>query len=208
VLAVLPGLAAAGAEVHWASLVVLPGLVAAGAGLLFGVNAFCLDASGALFVASLPHDQRLVARAKAIVLTETVLAAALLTAVAGSLRAQGRPTTTELVAIVVSGLVCTAVVVSRGMASSVRHPHKADLKGPRDAVAPPGALTLASARLALPTGLVAICLEATTSTGRWWAPVALAVPLLALCALSLRRSLGVWADPLERARIVQVVAAG
>ena len=74
VLAVLPGLVAAGAMVPWESLIILPGLVAAGAGLLFGVNAFCLDASGAVWLASLPHDPALVLRAKAIVLTETVLA--------------------------------------------------------------------------------------------------------------------------------------
>ncbi|MCW2543798.1 MAG: hypothetical protein JWM40_1350, partial [Frankiales bacterium] len=68
VLAVLPGIAAAGAAVPWASLIILPGLVAAGAGLLFGVNAFCLDGSGAIWMASLPHRPGLVARAKTVVL--------------------------------------------------------------------------------------------------------------------------------------------
>ena len=55
VLALLPGLLAAGAQLPWSSLVVLPGLVAAAAGLLFGVNAFCLDGPGAVWLASLPH---------------------------------------------------------------------------------------------------------------------------------------------------------
>jgi hypothetical protein len=208
VLAVLPGLAAAGAQVPWESLAVLPGLVAAGAGLLFGINAFCLDASGAVFIASLPHDPRLVARAKVIVLTETVLAAVALTALAGSVRSPGTPTTTEVLAIVASALACTCVVVSSGMASSVRRPHRAELKGPRDAVAPPGSLTLASLRLAVPTGLVGVLLGSSAQSGLWWAPTGLALAIIAVCVLSLRRSLARWADPLARARIVQTVSAG
>jgi hypothetical protein len=208
VLALLPGLAAAGAQVPWQSLVVLPGLVAAGAGLLFGVNAFCLDVSGAVFLASLPHDPRLVARAKTIVLTETVLAAASFAALAGSLRSPGQPTATELVAIAASTLACSAMVVSQGMASSVRRPHKAELAGPRDAVAPPGALVLASVRLALPTGIVGILLGTTAESHRWWLPLTLAVPAVLLSAMSLRRSLGRYADPLVRSRIVQTVSAG
>lgn len=208
VLALLPGVAAAGAQVPWSSLAVLTGLVAAGAGLLFGVNAFCLDGSGAVLVASLPHDPRLVARAKTIVLAETVVGAALLAAVAGSLRSPGTPTAAELTAIGGSVVACTAMVVARGMATSVRRPHKADLAGPRDAVAPPGALVMASVRLALPTGLVGILVAESGSSGLWWFPPVVAAPVVALCALSLRRSLGRYADPLVRARIVQVVSAG
>jgi hypothetical protein len=208
VLAVLPGIAAAGAQLPWQSLIVLPGLVAAGAGLLFGINAFCLDASGAVLLASMPHDPRLVARSKTLVLTETVLGAVVIAALAGSLRSPGTPTAAEVVAIVTSALACTAVVVSRGMASSVRRPHRASLDGPRDAVAPPGALALASARLALPTGLVGVVMEGTAESQRWWVPLTVAVPVLLLCAWSLRRSLRQWADPSVRSRIVQTVSAG
>lgn len=208
VLAVLPATVAAGARVPWESLVVLPGLVAAGAGLLFGVNAFCLDAGGAVWLASLPHDPVLVARSKALVLTETVLAAVAVAAVAGSLRSPGHPTLAELVAIVVSGLTCTAVVVAAGMAGSVRRPHFAALNGPRDAVAPPGALALASVRLALPAAAVGIGLEGLSQTGRPWLPALVALPLLLLALLWLRRSLSRYAQPARRARIVQVVSAG
>ncbi len=207
VLAVLPALGAAGARVPWESMVVLPGLIAAGAGLLFGVNAFCLDGSGAIFLASLPHDPGLLARAKLIVLTETVLAAVVVAAVAGSLRSPGTPTASEVVGIVVSGLACTAVVVSRCLASSVRHPHRADLTGPRDAVAPPGALALASVRLALPSAFVGFVLEQSTRFD-WWVPLLVSAPVFVLCALSLRRSLQLWSRPMVRARVVQVVSAG
>jgi hypothetical protein len=208
VLVVLPGLLAAGAGVPWASLVVLPGLVAAGAALLFGVNAFCLDASGAVWLASLPHDPVLAFRAKAIVLTETVLAAVVIAAGAGSLRTPGAPTAAELSAIAVSAVVCTAVVVSISLTASVRRPHRADLTGPRDAVAPPGALALASVRLALPTALVGLVLGSLSQTGEWWVAPAVGLPLLLLCGLSVHRSMRRWRDPVQRARIVRVVAAG
>ena len=56
--------------------------------------------------------------------------------------------------------------------------------------------------------MVAMALGSTASIGVWWAPVLLGVPILALCAISLRRSLGLWDDPVVRARIVQTVAAG
>lgn len=208
VLAVLPGIVAAGAAVPWESMIVLPGLVAAGAGLLFGVNAFCLDASGAVWLASLPHDPALLFRSKTWVLAETVIAGVGIAVVAGSLRSPGLPSPAEVVAIAVSAITCTAVVLASCMSLSVRHPHYAELHGPRDAVAPPGALTLASARLALPAGLVGVALEGASQTGRWEFPVLLAVPVAALCVLSLRRSARRWADPLARAGIVQVVSAG
>ena len=58
VLGLLPGVVAALIGVRWVDLPLLPALVAAGAGMLFGVNAFCLDASGALWLASLPAMPR------------------------------------------------------------------------------------------------------------------------------------------------------
>ncbi|MEX2289772.1 MAG: hypothetical protein WD794_05525 [Mycobacteriales bacterium] len=208
VLAILPGLIAAGTAVPWESMIVLPGLVAAGAGLLFGVNAFCLDGSGAVWLASLPHDPRLVARAKALVLAETVLAATVVAALAGSLRSPGSPTGSQLAAIVASGLACTAVVVAGALKMSVRRPHRAELRGPRDAVAPPGALAVASARLAVPVAVVGVLLGAASQAGIWWWPPLLALPVLLLAGLSVLRSLRRYADPTARAGIVQAVAHG
>lgn len=208
VLGVLPGLVAAGAQVPWESLVVLPGLVAAGAGLLFGVNAFCLDGQGAVWLASLPHDPRLAVRAKLVVLTETVLGAAVLAGATGSLRSPGTPTPAELSAVLAAGVACTAVVVAVCLRISLRAPHRADLAGSRDAVAPPGALALASARLALPTGLLGVLFTEAARSGRWEVPLLLAVPVLLAAGLSLRRTLARWDDPLARARVVQAVSAG
>ena len=208
VLAVLPGLAAIGAAVPWQSLVVLPGLVSAGAGLLFGINAFCLDGSGAVWLASLPHDPRLVARAKLRVLVETVAASIVVVLVAGSVRSPGTPTAAQLTAIAASSLACGAVVVATCMSLSMRRPHRADLNGPRDAVAPPGALTLASARLAVPAGLIGFVIEGSSHASFWWVPLATGAPIIAFALLWVRRSLNRYADPLVRARIVQTVSAG
>lgn len=208
VLAVLPGLIAAGAGVPWESLIVLPGLVAAGAGLLFGVNAFCLDGSGALWLASLPSEPHLVARAKTLVLTETVLGAVTVAAVAGSLRSPGSPTPAELCAIVAAGLACTAVVVAQCMRASVRRPHHALLGGVRDAVAPPGALAFASVRLAVPTACAGVVIATASTTGLWWLPLGIAVPIVLAAGLSLARTLRRYDDPVVRARVVCVVASG
>jgi hypothetical protein len=208
VLGVLPGAAAIGVAVPWQSLVVLPGLVAAGAGLLFGVNAFCLDGSGAVWLASLPHDPHLVARAKLRVLIETVAASIVVVLVAGSLRSPGTPTAAQVTAIVASAIACGAFVVATCMALSVRRPHRADLNGPRDAVAPPGALTAASARLALPAALIGFVIEGTSQSQMWWAPLAAAAPIVGIAVLWLNRSLTRYANPLVRSRIVQTVSAG
>jgi hypothetical protein len=208
VLAVLPGLLAAGAALPWSSLVVLPGLVAAGAALLFGVNAFSLDASGSLWLASLPAEPGLLLRAKAVVLAETVLGAVAVASVAGAARSPGAPTPAELAALLCSALLCTAVVVVLSLHASLRRPFRADLRGPRDAVAPPGALALASLRLALPTAVVGVVLGAAAGTGRWWLPPVLCLPLLVLCAVSAARSVRLWADPVHRAFVVHTVANG
>jgi hypothetical protein len=208
VLAVLPGLLAAGAALPWSSLVVLPGLVAGGPALLFGVNAFSLDASGALWLASLPSEPALLLRSKALVLTETVLGAVVVACGAGSVRSPGSPTAAELTALASSVLLCTAVVVVLALHASLRRPFRADLRGPRDAVAPPGALALASLRLALPTAVVGVVLSAAAGTGVWWLPPALALPLLGLCAVSAVRTARRWADPVHRSFVVHTVANG
>lgn len=208
VLAVLPGLVAIGAAVPWQSLVVLPGLVAAGAGLLFGINAFSLDGGGAVWLASLPHDPSLVARAKLRVLAETVVGAMTIAALAGSLRSPGRPSGAEVSAIVTSGAACGLLVLATCMALSVHRPHRAELTGPRDAVAPPGALTAASVRLSAPAGMLGLVLGAAASFDRWWLPLAVGTPPLGLAMLWLRRTMRAYQHPLARARVVQVVSAG
>jgi len=91
---------------------------------------------------------------------------------------------------------------------STQRPHRADLRGPRDAVAPPGALAIASARLALPAAFTGILLGSASQVDVWWLPPLLAAPIVLLAVLSVLRSLRRYDDPFQRARIVQTVAAG
>ena len=208
VLGVLPGLVAAGAGVGWDSLAILPGLVAAGAGLLFGVNAFCLDASGALWLASLPHPARLAVKAKGLVLLEVTSAAVLLALLAGMLRAPGAPTLPQAVGVVLAAVVAVALVVATCLRLSVTHPHRADLRGPRDTPAPPATMALYSARLAGLTTASGVLIAGAASGPSWWPPVVVALPMLAYAALSLRRTLRRYDRPAVRARVTATVAAG
>ena len=208
VILVLPGLVAATLQVPWESLVVMPGLVAAGAGLLFGINAFALDGSGAVWLSSLPARPMLLLASKLIVVSETVAASVFVAASVGALRSNQAPTAAEVASMVGAGVACTAVVVALCLHASVRRPSRADLRGPRDAVAPPGALAAASARLALPCALIAMAIAASASADAAWFPLLVALPFTLMAALSLLRSMRFYADPHRRAGIVQAVSAG
>jgi hypothetical protein len=209
VLGVLPGLAAAAAALDWSALVLLPGLVAAGAGLLFGVNAFCLDGPGALWLHSLPARPRTAFWAKTVVTGEVCLLAVVLTLLAGGLRVDGpSPTPPQGVALFSCTVVIVLRVVATCMRASVTRPHRADLRGPRDTPAPPGAMAAYSARLALSTTLVAVLFSAASTSSDWRFPALLAVPFVLLSARHILASARLWQDPAVRARVVHVVAAG
>lgn len=207
-LAFLPAIVVAGARTDWASLSILPGLVAAGAGLLFGVNLFCLDASGAVWLASLPHRPRVAVLAKTTILVETCALAVLSSIVAGGVRAKSGPTAAEAIAVAVSAITCTAIVVATCLSLSVRRPHRADLRGARDTPAPPGAMAAYSTRLAAVTTVAASLVSSAGSSGIWWLPGVIAVPFLVWAARSTQESLRLWDDPGVRARVVATVASG
>ena len=208
VLGLLPGLVAFAFGVRWSTLVLLPGLVASGAALLFGVNAFCLDAGGALWLASLPHDPRLALRAKAWVLTETALACVLLAVGAGLLRVRGEPTKAEVVGLVCAIVATVVSVVGTALRLSVERPHRADLRGRRDTPAPPGAMAVYSVRMAAQTTLAGLLVSGSTATGLWQAPVVVAVPIVLLGVRSAASAARQWRDPRRRAFVTVTVAAG
>jgi hypothetical protein len=208
VLGLLPGAIAAGAGLDWPSLVLLPGLVAAGAGLLFGVNAFCLDGSGALWLESLPRRPAAAYWSKVLVVAEVCVVATAVTVVAGALRTPRPPTPGELAAL----LACTGAtslrVVAVCMHLSVHRPHRADLRGPRDTPAPPGVMALYSARLAVSTTVLALVFAGLAEVAPWQWSVLLAAPV---AALSLRRLAVVarqWEDVTVRTRVAGTVASG
>ena len=208
VLGILPGAVAAVAGLEWPALVLLPGLVAAGAGLLFGVNAFCLDGSGSVWLASLPVRPGTQFWSKSQVVAETCVIAVTITVAAGSLRAEGAPSAGEAAALA----SCVAVVVLRVVATcmelSVTRPFRADLLGPRDTPAPPGVMAAYSARLAVSTTLVAVLFSTMAEVAPWPWPVAFAAPFALLSVRRLLQASRRWEDAGTRARVVGTVASG
>jgi hypothetical protein len=208
VLAVLPGLVAASAGLEWSSLVLLPGLVAAGAGLLFGVNAFCLDGSGIVWLASLPSAPGVAFWCKAQVIAETCLVAIVATMACGAVRIGRSPTATEVVALASCGLIALLRVLAMCMELSINHPHRADLRGPRDTPAPPGVMAAYSARLALTTTVIAVVFSALSELRSWYWPALVAVPIALFTLRRLARAAHRWQDAPVRSHVVTVVASG
>jgi len=208
VLAVLPGGVAMLAHPTWSSLSLLPGLVAAGAGLLFGVNAFCLDGAGAVFVAALPHARRTTLLAKLWVIGQTCLGAVLIAVVLAATRVRETPTASEIVALVGSVVGSTLLVVAVCARLSVTRPHKADLRGPRDTPAPPATMAVYSLRLALGTTWAGLAFTGAGASGSWVAALSAAVVVLALGARSLLKTLRYWSSPVNQAQVVTTVSYG
>ncbi len=208
VLGLLPGCVAFAIGVDWSTLLLLPGLVASGAALLFGVNAFCLDGGGAVWLATLPHDPRLALRSKAFVIAETSLVCVGLAVVAGLLRVREPGTPAEVAGLVAAMVATTVSVLGTSLKLSVGRPHRADLRGRRDTPAPPGAMAVYSARLAAQTTFAGLLVAAAAATGVVAAPLVMAAPFVLLGARSCAVAARQWRDPRRRAAVVLTVAAG
>jgi hypothetical protein len=208
ILAVLPVTAAVIASLPWSSIALLPPLVSSGAALLFGVNALSLDGSGAVWVATLPHDPQLVLRAKARVVLEVIGGAVLLVLVGSALRASTTPDLVDVACAVGASVGCTAVVVATCMRLSVTKPHRAELRGPRDTPAPPGSMALYSVRLATVTTLAGLVYSLATYGRTLTVPLLMTTALVAWALVSWSRTKRLWAAPETRARVVSTVASG
>ena len=206
VLAVLPGTVAALGRIPWETMPVLPGLVASGAALLFGVNAWCLDGPGAWWRDSLPAPPRLMLKARAIVLLETVFAPMALTLVMAVARARTTPTPAEVIALVCATVVITGQVVSRSMDWAVRRPYAADLRGVRATPAPPAVMAGYSARLAITTTFTGIAYGAIGRAGRIDLAVLLTVALSLFVARRAVATIRRWDIADIRSRVVTTVA--
>ncbi len=206
VLAVGPGLVAILGNMSWSSMTILPGLVASGGALLFGVNAWCLDARGLLWRENLPARPEQVFMARALVLAEFVVVASLVTLVMASLRASA-PTASELVAIVMLVLVVTVQVIAAAMRWSAQRPFPVDMRSARATPAPPVVMVGYSARLALSTTFTGLLFSTLGRFSDWRISLVFAIPLLAWSGYRLVRAGRVWTDNVERSRVVMSVAA-
>lgn len=208
VLVLVPGVISALAGMTWQSLILVPGLIAAGAGLLFGINAFTLDSTGSVWLATLPGWVSPAYLAKSLVFLEVALAAVFSALVGGSLRAQPANNTSEIAAAVMSALCCAVLVVALGMRSSLRNPHRADLKGPRDTPATPGVMAAQSMRFAVTTTFTSLYFAVLALPGEWWLPPLGALPVLLLSVLHWYRTGLAWTHPHVRASVVMTVSGG
>lgn len=208
VLTVLPGLFAALARLHWYQMVLLPGLVIAGAGLLFGVNAFALDGSGGVWLASLPIDPRSTYLSKFVVVLGTCVASAAVTVAAALLTVRGAPTPADLVALGGGLLAESLLVTAICLSWSIRRPHRAELKDSRDTPAPPGSMALYAAGLAVRTTFLGLVLVAVATLSGAPATGMLVLAVALWSTRSLLASRRAWLDEAIRARVLSTVAAG
>ena len=207
-MVLVPGAVAALAGMSWQSLILVPGLIAAGAGLLFGINAFTLDASGSVWLATMPGWSGPAFVAKSIVFAEISVAAVLSAVLGGSLRAQPLTSVAEVSAAVASAVSCALIVVAIGMRSSLRHPHRADLQDSRDTPATPGVMAAQSIRFAAVTTATSLYFATLALADLWWLPLVGAVPVIAMAAIHWSRTQRAWEHPHVRAHVVMTVAGG
>jgi hypothetical protein len=208
VLGLLPAIVAAAAHPSWASLALLPGLVAAGAGLLFGVNAFCLDGAGAVFVASLPHSPRASLLAKLTVVGQTCLLTVLIAVGVAATQVGRAPSGAEALALAGSVMGCTLLVVASCARLSVLRPHKADLRGPRDTPAPPVTMAVYSLRLALVTTWPGLLFAGAGASGSSRIALTVLVLVVAVAVRSLLVTMRIWNGADRRSLVVNTVAYG
>jgi hypothetical protein len=208
VIVVVPGVIAGLVGMAWQSLILVPGLIAAGAGLLFGINAFTLDSGGAVWLSTLPGWARPAFLAKSLVFAELALGAVLSALIGGSLRAPAPASAADVTAAIASAICCAAIVVAIGMRSSLRHPHRAELQGPRDTPTTPGVMAAQSIRFATVTTLTSLLFAGLALSEVWWLPLIGAVPIMCVAAIHLLNTERAWEHPHVRAHVVLTVAAG
>ncbi|WP_183100388.1 hypothetical protein [Nocardioides pelophilus] len=205
-LALAPGAATLVHPVPWATLVVLPGLVVSGCVLLFGVNVWCLDGRGLLWRETLPVSPGLPLAARAWVVAELLLGAALVTVGLAALGA-GRPSGAEVVAVAAAIVVVTGQALSGGLRWSLESPYAVDLRSARATPAPPLAMVGYSVRLALVTTSTTMVLASLAEVGRADLVLLLATVLVGWSTVRLAGVRRRWLDPEQRAAVVAVVAA-
>jgi len=205
-LGVIPGAAAAASDLNWSMIALLPGLVASGAGLLFGVNAFSLDGSGALWRETLPGPPRTLLAARLLVVGEVCVAGAIVALAAAALRA-GAPSRSELVVVVAALVATTAQVVARCARWSVERPYAAALREARDQPAPPAAMAGYSARLAVSTTATGILYTLFARSGLTVTAVLVSCAFALVCGRRLSVVARLWGDHSTRSRVLSTVAA-
>jgi hypothetical protein len=146
--------------------------------------------------------------ARLFVIAELCLAGGTGAAVVAGLRAAGRPSTAELLAVAGAVLACSAQVVALCARWSIRRPYAAALRDARDQPAPPVAMTGYSARLALSTTSTGLLLSLLAGLGFTVAVVAATAALILLALRRITVQVRTWDDLAVRSRVLNTVSAG
>jgi hypothetical protein len=205
VLAVGPGVVALAGNLDWPQMTILPGLVASGGALLFGVNAWCLDARGGLWRESLPVPAATVFAARTWVLAEFLMVASMVTLLLAGLRA-GLPSGSELTALLCTWVVVVLQVVSSAMRWSSKRPFSVDLRTARATPAPPLVMVGYSTKLAVSTTLTSLIFSGLATVPHSEISILVAAPFVVWSLVRLLHARDGWVDPVERARVVTTVA--
>jgi hypothetical protein len=140
-----------------------------------------------------------------VVLMEVLLCSASLTLLLAALRA-GRPTTTEVVALLCSTIVVTVQVIAASMRWSIARPFSVDLRSARATPAPPVVMAGYSARLAVSTTITGLVFSGLAEIRDARYAVSVAVVFLCWSTWRLRAAGRRWDDPVTRSRVISVVA--
>jgi hypothetical protein len=205
VLAIGPGVVALAGNLDWPQMTILPGLVASGGALLFGVNAWCLDARGGLWRESLPVGAGTVFAARTWVLTEFLLVASFVTMVLAGLRG-GVPSASELTALLCTWVVVVLQVVSSAMRWSSRRPFAVDLRSARATPAPPLVMVGYSTKLAVTTTITSLIFSGLARVPHPEISILVASPFVVWSLVRLLHARDSWTDPVQRALVVTSVA--
>ena len=205
-LSLLPVVVAFAGRLDWLMVPVLPGLVASGGALLFGVNAWALDARGAVWRESLPVAPVTALVARAWVLVEVLTAASVATLLICGWRA-GPPNAAELSAAVCATATIAVRTVASGLRWSVRRPFSVDLRSVRATPAPPLVMVAYSARLAVAATLTGLVFSVVGRLFSWWVSVGLAGVLCATSVVSLWWTARLWSRADVRSNVVDTVAS-
>jgi hypothetical protein len=207
-LGLAPGASAWLAQMHWTEIFLLPGLVAAGAGLLFGINAFCLDGGGAAWLETTPRPPVEALLSKGLVVVEICLLSSTL-AVALAAAGAGRPPTWSEGVTTAGALLASSLLVAVvALRQSVQHPHRADLRSARDTPAPPVVMAGHALRLTAVASAFCVALGLGFQLDGARAAVLLVLAACCGCAVHVLRTRARWADPQVRQHVVVRVAAG
>lgn len=206
-LCFFPGLALAASSQPWETLLFVPALIATGTTLAFGVNAFALDGSGALWLESLPRSPTSAFWSKVTVSAGTTAAVTLGALLLAGLRPRPVDSWATLAALALLVVVATLWATAVSMRQSLRRPFPADMRAPRDAPAPPAVMTLHSVRLMGTQLLATSVLIVAWRLGS--AGLALVAGILALAAVARLAALARrWRQDSVRLPVVHAVSTG